>query len=155
MDGKWTPKMVAVRMEEAANVLKRLPKNNTRLGYYSFWPDIIPGINEGQQGSETLVRLGPPSPEAITRMDKCFEWLRWLEPDLSKLVWLRAEKTPWKVITRQLGIARSTASSKRDTAILQIVAILNLPTNKNVQTSLFRTSRKETATILTKLKRDA
>ncbi len=36
-------------------------------------------------------------------------WLRWLEPDLGKLVWARASGTGWKPICWQFGISRATA----------------------------------------------
>ena len=146
MDGKWTHTQVAARMEEAATTLKRLP-SKTKQGYYSFWPDIVPDANGGDACDKALIRLGSPSAEAITRMDECFDWLRWLEPDQAKLIWLRAERVPWKMITRFFGIARSTASVKRDAAIMQIVAILNLPKSQNVQTSFIQTRRTKLATL--------
>jgi hypothetical protein len=35
--------------------------------------------------------------------------LRWLEADDAKLVWARADRTAWKAICWQFGIARATA----------------------------------------------
>jgi hypothetical protein len=42
------------------------------------------------------MRLPPPSPTAISRMEDALPWLRWLEPEYAKLVWARADRTPWK-----------------------------------------------------------
>jgi hypothetical protein len=55
------------------------------------------------------MRLPPPSPAAITRMEEALLWLRWLEADDAKLVFARADRTPWKAICWQFGIARATA----------------------------------------------
>ena len=34
------------------------------------------------------MRRPPPSPASITLMEATLEWLRWLEPELGKLVWV-------------------------------------------------------------------
>ena len=57
------------------------------------------------------MRLPPPSPAAISRMEETLGWLRWLEVEDAKLVWARADRTPWKAICWQFGIARATAQS--------------------------------------------
>lgn len=55
------------------------------------------------------MRRPPPSAAAISRMDGTLEWLRWLEPELGKLVWARAEGMPWKPICWRFGVSRATA----------------------------------------------
>jgi hypothetical protein len=55
------------------------------------------------------MRLPPPSPAAISRMEEALAWLRWLKPEHAKLIWARAEGTPWKLICWRFGIARATA----------------------------------------------
>jgi hypothetical protein len=42
-------------------------------------------------------------------MEETLGWLRWLEVDVAKLVCARADRTPWKAICWQFGIARATA----------------------------------------------
>ena len=39
-------------------------------------------------------------------------WLRWLERDDARIVWLRAERTPWKPICWEMGISRATANRR-------------------------------------------
>ena len=124
---KWDEKMVIDRLEEAAEVMERLP-NERMQGYPSSWPETLPGW-EDYGWDKTRIRLGPPSPDAIDRMDSTLGWLRWLEPNAAKLVWSRAKQIPWKLIMRRFGLARSTVSAKWKTAISQIVAILNLSKN--------------------------
>jgi hypothetical protein len=42
-------------------------------------------------------------------MEETLCWLRWLEGEDAKLVWARADRTPWKAICWRFGIARATA----------------------------------------------
>lgn len=39
-------------------------------------------------------------------------WLRWLEVDDAKLVWLRVNGTSWKQITWQFGMSRTAATRR-------------------------------------------
>jgi hypothetical protein len=55
------------------------------------------------------MRLPPPSPAAISRMEEALLWLRWLEAEDAKLVWARTNRTPWKAVCWQFGFARATA----------------------------------------------
>lgn len=123
-EAQWTPVMVEERLEEAANVMKRLPAVKVQ-GYYSLWPQYMYEFADlvGQEPTET--RLPPPSAAAITRMDEAMEWLKWLEPDDAKLAWLRAERRPWKAICCRLGISRNTAHRHWQYAMLLIAWRLN------------------------------
>ena len=103
----WTPKAVAVRLEEAADTLGRLPTCRGG-GYASACPEIARGYYEAF-GPNASARPIPPSPEAIDRMDEALGWLCWLESEERRLVWRRAEGLPWKRITHRLGIGRTTA----------------------------------------------
>ena len=120
---KWDCKMVAAQFEEAAETLKRLPDEKLR-GLRSNWPETIP-TREDYRCEQTRVPLGPPSPEAIDRLDETMGWLRWLEPEQARLVWSRAERIPWKLIMRQLGVCRETARQKWIAALVNIASCLN------------------------------
>ncbi|MBF0185450.1 MAG: helix-turn-helix domain-containing protein [Magnetococcales bacterium] len=124
---KWTPKMVASRLEEAANTLRRLPMAGvTPAEYGSTWPDVIHDAMEAYGWDAATIRLGPPSAEAISRMDEAMEWFRWLDDkDQVRLVWLRAVGAPWKVITFRYACDRTTAWRKWNIAILTIMSKLN------------------------------
>ncbi|MBF0371616.1 MAG: hypothetical protein HQL52_19440 [Magnetococcales bacterium] len=126
MSKKWDVKMVALRLEEAAETIKRLPLTGLKpASFISSWPPILREFYEAYGWDEVHIRLGPPSSEAISRMDEVMEWLRWLEPDDVRLLWLRAERVRWKLIQRRFGLARSTVSAHWKAALFQIVAILN------------------------------
>jgi hypothetical protein len=66
-----------------------------------------------------------PSPRMITEAEETLLWLRWLEKDDARLVWLRANRTPWKKICWELGISRTTANRRWKYGIAVIVWRLN------------------------------
>jgi hypothetical protein len=117
IEQRWDNKVVAGRLEEAADTLARLPDQRVR-GHYDLWPKLIGGA--GRQAGPAAA-----APEAIDRMDEALGWLMWLEPEERQLVWLRAEGLPWKWITRRLGIGRTTAWQQWTTALLKIVVRLD------------------------------
>jgi hypothetical protein len=123
-DIHWTPKLVAIYLEEAAETLRRLPPVKVQ-GYFSTWPPVLREFWEAYGRDELEVRLGPPSGRAIDQMDETMLWLRWLEIEDAKLVWERAGGRPWKIIAHRWGIDRSTAWRRWTYALVTIAAKLN------------------------------
>ncbi len=130
-ESKWTPKLVAARLEEAAEVMKRLPMSSPRQ-CQSSWPPIVQQFWEAYGWNDAEVRLGPPLPDAISRMDEALQWLRWLDQEETKLVWLRAERVQWKVLMRRFGGCRTTIWSRWTSALLQISTRLKSQEGENV-----------------------
>ncbi|MBF0153237.1 MAG: hypothetical protein HQL64_05805 [Magnetococcales bacterium] len=122
---EWTPKKVAARLDEAAGVMKRLPSVRPRK-VQSAWPPIIREFYEAYGWSNVEVRLGPPSAEAISRMDECMEWLRWLDRERMQLVWARAEHLPWKTILERIGVGRTKGWHLWMSALQEIATRLDL-----------------------------
>ena len=112
----WTPDAVEARLDEAADVMRRLPAVRMQ-GYFSTWPTIVPEFSDLVGQEPMPLRRSPPAPSAITRMDETLGWLRWLEPDDAKLVWMRAEGKPWKAVCWRFGLARSTANRRHEYAL--------------------------------------
>ncbi|MBF0436934.1 MAG: hypothetical protein HQL77_16395 [Magnetococcales bacterium] len=136
---KWNPKMVADRLEEAANTLRRLKVSGLKpMGYGSSWPDVIHEFSEAYGYNELVVKLGPPTADAITRMDQVMEWLLWLEPDQVRLVWLHAENVPRKVIMTKIGASRDKVWRMWASALMTITTCLNLIEKKLVATKASR-----------------
>jgi hypothetical protein len=104
----WTPKLVEARLEEAADTLRRLPEQRVQ-ACRSGWPQIIREFHDAYGCEPARLRLGPPSAVAIDRMDQTLAWLRWLEPDDARIVWLRACGVRWKPICYRFGVSRDTA----------------------------------------------
>ncbi|MEG3639303.1 DUF6362 family protein [Magnetococcus sp. PR-3] len=126
MPEKWDATVVAKRLEEAARTMKRLPEKGLKPEEArSSWPEVIHEFYDAYGWGSAEVRLGPPSPDAINRMDEVLEWLSWLETDDRRLLWFRAERVPWKLIMRRFGRARSTLFAHWKAGIFQIVAVLN------------------------------
>ena len=123
-DIHWTPKLVEERFEEAADTLRRLPAVKVQ-GYVSTWPPIVRDFWEAFGWNEVRVHPGSPSPAAIDRMDETFTWLRWLEPEETRLVWWRAEEVRWKLISYRLGTCRTTAWRRWVAALIKVAARLN------------------------------
>jgi hypothetical protein len=120
----WTVEMVEHRLLEAADVLRRLPEPRVQ-GYFNTWPRALVEFSDlvGQQPQP--LRRPPPSPAAITRMEATMEWLRWLEPDDGKLVWMRAEGARWKAVCVRFGISRATAHRRWEYALAVMAWRLN------------------------------
>ena len=123
IESNWTPKLVGKRLEEALDVLARLPEERAR-GFYDLWPRIV-------VEPSGAAHLAAPTPEAIDRMDEALGWLCWLDPEERRLVWLRAEGLPWKRITHRLAIGRTTAWQRWTTALLKIAVRLNAAAEQN------------------------
>jgi hypothetical protein len=121
---KWTHEMVAERMEEAAETLKHLPMDGPR-DIRSAWPPIIQDFWDAYGWEKATIRLGPPSPQAIQRMDECLEWLLWLDAGQMKLVWAKAENIPWKDILSHIRTGRTKGWHLWKEALKEIAFNLN------------------------------
>jgi hypothetical protein len=57
----------------------------------------------------------------VDRVNEVLAWLGWLEPDLARLMWTRAQGTSWKAIAHCLGISVRTAQRQHRYALSIIV----------------------------------
>ena len=127
MDGKWTPKMVAARMEEAVRTMQTLRVRGLKpRGYVSSWPDVVHDLADALGQDEVKLRLDPPTPEAITRMDKALQWLCWLEADYARLVWMHADGMPRKTICARVGMSRMMAWRVWMASLMTIASAINV-----------------------------
>jgi hypothetical protein len=120
----WTRDQVEQRLEEAADVLKRLPDRSVQ-GYFSLWPQIKYEFADLVGQEPPRLKRPPPPADAISRMEETLTWTVWLEPDDGKLVWARAEGTPWKPLCWRFGLSRATAHRRYDYALSLIAWRLN------------------------------
>lgn len=120
---------IAERFEEAAFTLKRLPPVKVQ-GYFNCWPEVVLSVAEKLQQDRLPQRLGPPPPDAISRMEETIQWMFILsDEDERKLVWMRAENIPWKIIQGRIGCGRTKAWYMWRVAICKIEH--HLKTQKN------------------------
>ena len=132
---EWTPCRVATHIREAAETLRRLPERQA-LGLRSAWPEIARDFWEAYGWTDARVPLGPPSAAAIDRMEETLTWFRWLAPDDTRLLWLRAEGVRWKAICRRFRISRTTAWRRWAAALARIAEALNEPRRMDAQTDI-------------------
>ena len=144
MDGKWTKEMVRARIEEAVRTLSTLRVTGLRpKGYSSSWPDILQDLNEACSADDVKVHPGPPTPEAITRMDEALSWLRWIDKNQSRLVWLHASGMPRKRICAVVGLSPDKAWRLWAAALMTIASAINaskkvLPPKESKEESFIR-----------------
>jgi len=108
--GEWTTIRVEDCLESAAEVFRALPTVRPQ-GFVNAWPEYFHSFAD-KVGQEPQMLRPRPGPRQITEADEAMLWLRWLERDDARIVWLRAERTPWKPICWEMGISR-TAANKR------------------------------------------
>lgn len=114
---------VEERLRSAARTLRRLPNIKVQ-GYFSTWPTIIREPLEILQMEPEPLRI-TPSMADITEMEEVlFVWLKWLEPEERRLVWLRAERVRWKLICGRFGVGRTKAWEMYRRALASIAAKL-------------------------------
>ena len=122
-DNIWTADCVADHFEEAFRTLRKLPPVKAQ-GFINAWPQIVRTEKEILAMEPEPMR-GWPSTAAITRLEQTFDWVLWLGEDERRLIWWRAARRPWKEITHELGVDRTTAWRQHKLALTKIAARLN------------------------------
>jgi len=119
----WTAKIVEEYFLEVISTLKKLPPVKQR-GYFNSWPDIIYTPNELMFQEKIPKRL-KATPEAISRIDKVFNWMIWITVEERKLIWKRARNIRWQSICQEFGYNRITAWRKWNIGLKKIAKMLN------------------------------
>ena len=114
---------VEERLRSAARTLRRLPNVKVQ-GYFSTWPTIIREPLEILQMEPEPMRLQPSTADITEMEEVLFVWLKFLEPEERRLVWLRAERVRWKLICGRFGVGRTKAWEMYRRALACIAAKL-------------------------------
>jgi len=131
---EWSTARVEDRLESAADVFRQLPSVKPQ-GYFNAWPEYFHTFGD-KVGQEPQIRRPRPGPRQITEAEEALLWLRWLEKDDARIVWLRANGRQWKPICWELGISRATANRRWQYGIAVIVWRLNgkrVPARRSMQ----------------------
>jgi len=125
-NGTWTALVVAGRLREAADTLRRLPLDHPGRRMTSSWPDIVRSFKDLRRpGLDGPTRVAPSAP-AIDRMDEVLlEWLPWLEGEEVKILWGWMANIPAAPVARRLGISRSTLHRRRAAILKKLAVLLN------------------------------
>ena len=121
--GEWTTAQVQDRLELAAGVMRQMPGVMPQ-GFFNAWPEYFHSFAD-KVGQEPQMRRPRPSPRQITQAEEAMLWLRWLEKDDARIVWLRANGEPWKKITWEIGLSRPAANRHWQYGIALITWRLN------------------------------
>ena len=122
-DQIWTADNVADHFEEAFRTLRKLPPVKAQ-GYIGAWPDVVRSPREIEVMTADPIRI-LPSTAAVTRLEQTFDWVLWIEEGERKLIWSRAARVPWKQISGELGVDRTTAWRRWQLALTKIASRLN------------------------------
>lgn len=140
--GEWTTAQVQDRLELAAGVMRQMPGVMPQ-GFFNAWPEYFHSFAD-KVGQEPQMRRPRPSPRQITQAEEAMLWLRWLDPSDVRLVWLRANRKPWKPICWELGISRATANRRWQYGIAVIVWRLNgkrVPSKRSIDFVISRAAQ--------------
>lgn len=101
---------VEERFEEAAYTLKHVRVDRGARGYGSSWPDVVRSAFTayGYEEPARPMRI-VPSAAAISRMEECIDWLRLVDGEDARIIWLKAEGVQWRHICIRSGCVRQTA----------------------------------------------
>lgn len=138
----WTPELVAKRLQEAADTLKRLPDKNRPRPLKASWPDTVQAMAESvfaianvwgvnifrereKEKNDSTLRPGPPDPGAISRMDKALPWLAYLDTTKQKPLWAWACGCGDRRIAMICGKHRHTIRAWREQSLELIARRLN------------------------------
>ena len=113
------------RFKEAAYTLRLLPEKDRPRGDGSSWPPAVHEVKHAYGYTPEAPMRVIPSAAAITRMEECFDWLAWLDPEDARIVWLRAEGVRWRQVCIRAGVVRSTAWRRWAASLLTIAKHLN------------------------------
>lgn len=123
------------RIGSAARTLRRLPDVKVQ-GYFSTWPAIIREPLEILQMEPEPMRVRPSQLDITEMEEVLFIWLKWIEPEERRLVWLRAERVRWKLICARMGVGRTKAWEMYRRALARIasrIPPMDRPENKQRQ----------------------
>lgn len=113
------------RFAEAARTLRRLPPVRGPHGHRSHWPDYVHAASEAY-GYSTVGRMRvSPAPEDIDAMDEAIPWLQLMDNDDARIVWARANRSPWWKIGAIAGCDPRTAQRRLMEALIKTARRLN------------------------------
>ncbi len=120
----WNEKIVMAHLEEAAAIHRRLPEVKVA-GYRCLWPETLRDdwerLYDAVNGAN---RLGPPMPPEVTYQESVMEWLRWLSPHHQRVVWMRANRIPWKILSDEFDRNKTTLWRDMNKGLTRISTML-------------------------------
>ena len=126
MQEKWTSLLVAARIREAADTLRRLPAGHPGRHLKTSWPDVVHNPQEAYGYTQLEPRPTPPTAAAIDRMDEVLvKWIAWLDREEVRILWGWVLGVPVWLIARRMRLHRGTVHRRRIAALKKIAVFLN------------------------------
>lgn len=116
---------VEERFEDAAYTLKHVRVERGARGYGSSWPDVVRSAFTAYGPDAARPMRVVPSAQSITKMEECIDWLRLVDGDTARIIWLKAEGVQWRHICVRAGCVRQTAWRRWVAGLQTIVNKLN------------------------------
>lgn len=118
---EWDRKKISDRFEDCVTVFELLP-NVVRLGFYSYWPDVVMTDRGLRTACKKMTKL-TAQPGAIDRAEETLTWIQQenLTTGERKLIWLRAHRVGWKGVARELGVSVKTCQRWYAVALDKII----------------------------------
>jgi len=116
---------VEERFEEAAYTLRHVRVERGPRGYGSSWPDVVRSAFTAYGPDAARPMRVVPSAAAISRMEECIDWLRLVDGEDARIIWLKAEGVKWRHICIRAGVVRQTAWRRWVASLQTIVNKVN------------------------------
>lgn len=121
----WNDKIVMSYLIQAAKIHRRLPGVRP-FGYHTLWP---PTLQDRWEPLHDLVNgpttLGSPMPAEVTFSDEVMAWLPQLPREQQQLIWMRANRIPWKVLVDEFGRCKQTLFVRYASGLESLISYLN------------------------------
>lgn len=121
----WNSKIVMGFLMQAAAIHRRMPEVRVP-GYHTLWPAMMQDewerLYDRLNGKTTL---GAPMPTEVSYSEAVMEWLRLLDRSRQQLLWMRANRVPWKILIEEFGRSKPTLWREVNDSLEQIVVHLN------------------------------
>lgn len=121
----WNEKIVMAYLIQAASIHRRIPEVRVP-GYHCLWPvtlqDNWESLHDVVNGRNTL---GSPMPSEVTFHEEVMSWLCILSREQQQLIWMRANRVPWKVIVEEFGRCKQTLFVRVLHGLQKLVTHLN------------------------------
>lgn len=120
-----TSSEVESRFEDAAYTLRHVRVERGARGYGSSWPEVARSALAAHAAEDARPMRVVPSAKAISKMEECIDWLRLVDGEDARIIWLKAERIRWRQICVRAGVTRQTAWRRWVAALQTIASKLN------------------------------
>ncbi len=116
---KMTPDQIKQDLETAAYVDRLLPAVKSPR-YKCCMPDIVYTPLEIAMMDKRKIKIKPTNEQVSIWETVHLKWLPVLEIDERRLIWKRANRIPWKILSREFGLCKSNLCERHTKALLKI-----------------------------------